>query len=267
MLSFFIFIPLLIASLKVVSEYERLVVFRFGRYHSIKGPGVVSIIPGIDKTRKVDMRTIKYDARIIKIITKDNVRCDVDTVVYYKVIDPKKVVVSVANYTFATQSIANTVLREVLGRAELDDLLTKTHDYTIEIQKQIDTKTDPWDIKVSDVAISDVILPVEMQRVIAKQAEAEREKRARIIVAEGEYIAAQKMLDAAQIYANSSITIKLRELQTMTDIAREKNLVVITNTSDVSELGKFIALSNNKLGKVLKQNGRSRIKNIFFLIL
>lgn len=192
------------------------------------------------------MRTITYDARMIKIITKDNVRCDVDTVVYYKVIDPKKAVVSVANYTFATQNLANTVLREVLGRAELDDLLTKTHDYTLEIQKQIDEKTDPWGIKVSDVAISDIVLPVEMQRVIAKQAEAEREKRARIIVADGESIAAQKMLEAAQIYAQSPITIKLRELQTMTDIAREKNLVVITTTSDVGELGKLIAMSKNK---------------------
>ncbi len=232
--------------MKVVSEYERLVVFRFGRFHSIKGPGIVSIIPGIDKTRKVDMRTITYDARMIKIITKDNVRCDVDTVVYYKVVDPKKAVVSVANYTFATQNLANTVLREVLGRADLDDLLTKTQDYTLEIQKQIDEKTDPWGIKVSDVAISDVVLPVEMQRVIAKQAEAEREKRARIIVADGEFIAAQKMLEAAQIYAQSPITIKLRELQTMTDIAREKNLVVITSTSDMTDLGKLIALSKNK---------------------
>ncbi len=243
LLSIFLLIPFLIASLKVVSEYERLVVFRFGRYHDTKGPGIVSILPGIDKTRRVDIRTITYDARMIKIVTKDNIRCDVDSVVFYRVIDPQKAVVSIQNYTFATQNLANTVLREVLGRADLDDLLTKTKEFTLEIQEQIDIKTDPWGIKVSDVAISDVMLPIEMQRVIAKQAEAEREKRARIIVAEGESIAAQKMLDAAKLYSQNPISIKLRELQTIAEISREKNLVVITSTSDTMELAKMVALN------------------------
>ena len=243
LLSIFITVPFLLSSLKVVSEYERLVVFRFGRFSGIKGPGIVSILPGIDKTRRVDMRTITYDARMIKVVTKDNVRCDVDSVVYYRVVDPQKAVVSIQNFTFATQNLANTVLREVLGRADLDDLLTKTKEFTLEIQEQIDAKTDPWGIKVSDVAISDVMLPVEMQRVIAKQAEAEREKRARIIVAEGESLAARKMLEAAQMYSQNPISLKLRELQTMAEIAREKNLVVITNTTDVSDLGKIVALN------------------------
>ncbi|MFX1274205.1 MAG: slipin family protein [Promethearchaeota archaeon] len=243
--SLIILIPFILSSLKVVSEYERLVVFRFGRIHGIKGPGIVSILPGIDKTRRVDMRTITYDARMIKVVTKDNVRCDVDSVVYYRVVDPQKAVVSIQNFTFATQNLANTVLREVLGRADLDDLLTKTKEYTLEIQQQIDTKTDPWGIKVSDVAISDVVLPVEMQRVIAKQAEAEREKRARIIIAEGESLAAQKMVEAAKMYSQNTISLKLRELQTMAEIAREKNLVVITNTSDVNEMGKMVALNKS----------------------
>ena len=140
LLSVFILIPFILASLKVVSEYERLVVFRFGRFSSIKGPGVVSILPGIDKTRRVDMRTITYDARMIKIVTKDNIRCDVDSVVYYRVVNPQKAVVSIQNFTFATQNLANTVLREVLGRADLDDLLTKTKEFTLEIQEQICTQ-------------------------------------------------------------------------------------------------------------------------------
>ncbi len=244
---FLIILPLLLKSIKVVNEFERLVVFRFGRFSSIKGPGIVYILPGIDKTSIVDLRTITYDARMIKVITRDNVRCDVDSVVYYRVVDPKKAIITVKNFTFATQNIANTVLRDVLGNADLDDLLTKTKDLTLEIQEIIDRKTDPWGIKVSDVAISDVVLPIEMQRVIAKQAEAERERRARIIIAGGESEAAIKMLEAANIYSQNPLTFKLRELQTMTDIAREKNLVIITSTSDVSEIGKMVALSRKDI--------------------
>ncbi len=246
MFSIIIILSLIFSSIKIIREYERVIVFRLGRYVGIKGPGLFWIIPKIDKIHKVDLRTVTYDARMIKVITKDNIRCDIDSFVYYRVIDPKKAILEVEDYTYATQNLAKTVLRDILGHAELDDLLTKTREFTLQIQEEIDEKTDPWGIKVSEVAISDVILQTEMQRVIAKQAEAERERRARIIIAEGEYLAAEKMYQAAEIYAKSPITLKLRELQTLTDIAREKNLVVVTSTTDISELGKIIALTRKK---------------------
>jgi regulator of protease activity HflC (stomatin/prohibitin superfamily) len=236
-------------SIRVVREYERAVIFRLGRLIGAKGPGLVLLIPGIDRPRVVDLRTITYDARLIKIITKDNIRCDVDSFVYYRVVDPIKAINEVEDYVHATQMLAKTVLRDVLGHAELDDLLTKTVEFTKNIQEEIDEMTNPWGIKVSSVAISDVLLPVEMQRAIAKQAEAEREKRARIIVADGEYIAAEKMAQAAEVYSKSPITLKLRELQTLTDIAREKNLVVVTSTTDLRELGNIVAMARATTGK------------------
>jgi len=236
-------------SIRVVREYERAVIFRLGRLIGAKGPGLVLLIPGIDRPRIVDLRTITYDARLIKIITKDNIRADVDSFVYYRVVDPIKAINEVEDYVHATQMLAKTVLRDVLGHAELDDLLTKTEEFTKNIQEEIDEMTNPWGIKVSAVAISDVTLPVEMQRAIAKQAEAEREKRARIIVADGEYIAAEKMAQAAEVYSKSPITLKLRELQTLTDIAREKNLVVVTSTTDLRELGNIVAMSRATTGK------------------
>lgn len=238
-----IILSLLASSIRIVREYERAVIFRLGRLIGAKGPGFILLIPGIDRPRIVDLRTITYDARMIKIITKDNIRCDVDSFVYYRVVDPIKAVCEVENYVHATQMLAKTVLRDVLGHAELDDLLTKTTEFTKQIQEEIDEMTDPWGIKVSAVAISDILLPAEMQRAIAKQAEAEREKRARIIVAEGEYVAAEKMAQAAEVYGKSPITLKLRELQTLTDIAREKNLVVVTSTTDTRELGNIVALT------------------------
>lgn len=231
-------------SIRVVREYERAVIFRLGRLIGAKGPGLVLLIPGVDRPRIVDLRTITYDARLIKIITKDNIRCDVDSFVYYRVVDPIKAVNEVEDYVHATQMLAKTVLRDVLGHAELDDLLTKTEEFTNNIQEEIDEMTNPWGIKVSSVAISDILLPAEMQRAIAKQAEAEREKRARIIIAEGEYIAAEKMEQAAEVYSKSPITLKLRELQTLTDIAREKNLIVVTSTTDPRELGNIIAMAS-----------------------
>ena len=238
-----VLIILLISSIRIVKEYERAVIFRLGRLIGAKGPGLVFIIPGIDKPRVVDLRTITYDARLIKIITKDNIRCDVDSFVYYRVVDPIKAVNEVEDYVHATQMLAKTVLRDVLGHAELDDLLTKTEEFTQNIQKEIDELTNPWGIRVSAVAISDILLPEEMQRAIAKQAEAEREKRARIIIAEGEYIAAEKMAQAAEVYGKSPITLKLRELQTLTDISREKNLIVVTTTTDPRDLGNIVAMA------------------------
>ncbi len=252
---FVVILPILVKAITVCSEYERAVVLRLGRFTGIKGPGLFWIIPGIDKVQKVDLRIMVYDARMIKIITKDNIRADVDSFVYYRVIDPQLAVLQVENFVIATQNLAKTVLRDVLGGAELDDILAQSAELTLAIQKEIDEKTDGWGIKVSDVAISDVILPREMQRAIAKQAEAERERRSRIIIAEGEALAAKKMLEAAEIYQKSPITLKLREFQTLYDVAREKNLVVVTNTTNAEEIGNILAISKTKEKEGESQNG------------
>jgi len=238
-----IVLSILKSSIKIVREYERGVIFRLGRLVGAKGPGLFFIIPGFDRMRVVELRTVSYDARKIAVITKDNIRCDVDSFVYYRVVDPIKAVCRVENYVDATQNLAKTVLRDILGHAELDDLLTKTPELTKQIQQEIDEMTDPWGIKVSAVVISDVILPAEMQRAIAKQAEAERERRSRIIVAEGEYMAAQKMAEAAKLYAENPVALRLRELQTLAEISREKNLIVVTSTTDLRELGNIVALT------------------------
>jgi len=244
-----IVVGILSSSIKIVREYERGVIFRLGRLVGAKGPGLFFIIPGFDKMRIVDLRTITYDARMIKVITRDNIRCDIDSFVYYRVVDAVKAVCDVEDYTRATETLSKTVLRDIMGHAELDDILAKTPELTKQIQSEIDEMTAPWGIKVSAVAISDVILPAEMQRAIAKQAEAERERRSRIIVAEGEYMAAEKMALAAEVYGKSPITLKLRELQTLTDIAREKNLVIVTSTTDLRELGNIVAVTRATLEK------------------
>lgn len=244
-----IVVGILSSSIKIVREYERGVIFRLGRLVGAKGPGLFFIIPGFDKMRIVDLRTTTYDARMIKVITRDNIRCDIDSFVYYRVVDAVKAVCDVEDYTRATETLSKTVLRDIMGHAELDDILAKTPELTKQIQSEIDEMTAPWGIKVSVVAISDVILPAEMQRAIAKQAEAERERRSRIIVAEGEYMAAEKMAQAAEVYGKSPITLKLRELQTLTDIAREKNLVIVTSTTDLRELGNIVAVTRATLEK------------------
>ena len=244
-----IVVGILSSSIKIVREYERGVIFRLGRLVGAKGPGLFFIIPGFDKMQIVDLRTITYDARMIKVITKDNIRCDIDSFVYYRVVDAVKAICDVEDYTRATETLSKTVLRDIMGHAELDDILAKTPELTKQIQSEIDEMTAPWGIKVSAVAISDVILPTEMQRAIAKQAEAERERRSRIIVAEGEYMAAEKMALAAEVYGKSPITLKLRELQTLTDIAREKNLVIVTSTTDLRELGNIVAVTRATLEK------------------
>lgn len=239
----FIVLLLLASSIKIVREYERAILFRLGRLVGARGPGLFFIIPGLDRMFKIDLRTVSYDARMIKVITKDNIMCDVDSFIYYRVVDPIKAVCEVENYVIATQNLAKTVLRDVLGQAELDDLLTKTSELTKQIQQKLDEITDPWGVKVSAVVISDVILPAEMQRAIAKQAEAEREKRSRIIVADGEYIAAERMAQAAELYGKNPIALRLRELQMLAEISREKNLVVVTSMTDLRELGSVVALT------------------------
>ncbi len=243
-----IVLSILGSSIKIVREYERGVIFRLGRLVGAKGPGLFFIIPGFDRMNKIDLRTVTYDARMIKVITRDNIRCDIDSFVYYRVVDPVKAVCEVEDYVGATQNLSKTVLRDILGHAELDDLLTKTPELTKQIQQELDEVTDPWGIKVSAVVISDVILPADMQRAIAKQAEAERERRSRIIVAEGEYMAAEKMTDAAELYGKNPISLRLRELQTLAEISREKNLVVVTSTTDLRELGNIVAMTRATKG-------------------
>jgi regulator of protease activity HflC (stomatin/prohibitin superfamily) len=223
-----VILAILSSSIKIVKEYERLVVFRLGRLIGFKGPGLTFIIPIIDSPRIIDLRIVSLDVPKQRIVTKDNVTVDVDAVVFMRVEDPQAAVMRVKDYVMASSLLAMTTLRDVIGQVELDDLLTKRDELNLRIQKLLDEATEPWGVKITAVAIRDVVLPAEMQRAIAKQAEAERERRSRIIMAEGEYLAAQKMAEAAQAYAASPIALRLRELQTWAEIAREKNLIIVT---------------------------------------
>ncbi|MEM4347900.1 MAG: slipin family protein [Candidatus Altiarchaeota archaeon] len=223
---FFIFF----SAVRIVKEYERGVIFRLGRLVGAKGPGVFFIIPIIDKMVLVDLRTVVLDVEKQNVITKDNVSVGVDAVVYYRVSNPNDAVVKVENYSLATMLLAQTTLRDVLGQVELDDLLSKREELNKKLQEILDLGTDPWGVKVSSVTIKDVALPESMLRAIAKQAEAERERRARIIIADGEFQAAKKMQEAAKLYEETPIAIKLREFQTLTEIAREKNLIVVPSS-------------------------------------
>jgi regulator of protease activity HflC (stomatin/prohibitin superfamily) len=229
-------------SIKMVNEYERVVIFRLGRLSGIKGPGVFLIIPIIDRATKIDLRVVAIDVPKQAVITKDNVTVEVDAVVYYKVVEPGAAITQVENYMFATSTLSQTTLRDVMGQMELDELLSERENINKQIQELLDAYTDPWGIKVTGVTIRDVSLPETMKRAIAKQAEAEREKRARIILAEGESQAAQKMKEAATLYEGVPTAIKLRELQTLAEIAREKNLIVVTPSQNV-EVGNIAALS------------------------
>ncbi|MDI9394625.1 MAG: slipin family protein [Euryarchaeota archaeon] len=235
-------------SIKMVNEYERVVIFRLGRLSGVKGPGIFFIIPIIDKAIKIDLRVVAIDVPKQAVITRDNVTVAVDAVVYYKVVEPGAAITQVENYMFATSTLSQTTLRDVLGQMELDELLSERESINKEIQELLDAYTDPWGIKVTGVTIRDVALPDTMKRAIAKQAEAEREKRARIILAEGEFQAAERMKDAANSYEGLPAAIKLRELQTLAEIAREKNLIVVTQTQ-TPEIGNIAALSQAISGK------------------
>ncbi|MBI5410045.1 MAG: slipin family protein [Nitrospirae bacterium] len=215
------------SAIKVLREYERGVVFRLGRIIPIKGPGLVIIWPIIDKLVKVSLRTITMDVPSQDIITRDNVTVKVNAVVYFRVVEPIKSITEVADFEYATSQISQTTLRSVLGQSTLDDLLAKRDELNAELQKIIDEQTEPWGVKVSTVEVKNVDLPVEMQRAIAKQAEAERERRAKIIHAEGEFQAAQKLADAAAIIGSQPTAIQLRFLQTLTEVAAEKNSTTI----------------------------------------
>ena len=223
-----IFLVLLLSSsIKIMAEYQRIVIFRLGRLYGIKGPGLVFVIPIIDNIIKLDLRTRVIDVPKQRVITKDNVTVDVDAVVYFRITDPQKSVVEVQRYDVATSLLAQTTLRDLLGNQSLDELLSKREQLNKSLQTVLDQGTDPWGIKVSNVTIRDVALPEEMLRAIAKQAEAEREKRSRIIIAEGEFQASKKMSEAAEFYQKAPAAMRLRELQTLSEIAREKNLIIV----------------------------------------
>jgi len=221
------FLMLLSSAIKIMAEYQRIVIFRLGRLLGIKGPGLVFIVPIIDRVIKLDLRTRVIDVPKQRVITKDNVTVDVDAVVYYRITDPQKAVVEVERYEVASSLLAQTTLRDILGQRTLDELLSKREELNKSLQTIIDQGTDPWGIKVSAVTIRDVALPDEMMRAIAKQAEAEREKRSRIIIADGEFQASKKMTEAAKLYEKTPTALRLRELQTLAEIAREKNLIIV----------------------------------------
>jgi regulator of protease activity HflC (stomatin/prohibitin superfamily) len=242
------FLVLLASAIKIMAEYQRIVIFRLGRLKGIKGPGLVLIIPIIDKIIKLDLRTRVIDVPKQRVITEDNVTVDVDAVVYFRIIDPQKAVVEVQRYDVATSLLAQTTLRDVLGQKSLDELLSIREELNKSLQTIIDQATDPWGIKVSAVTIRDVALPEEMLRAIAKQAEAEREKRSRIIIAEGEFQASKKMTDAAKLYEETPMAMRLRELQTLAEIAREKNLIVVPG----GDIGRIAGIAKAVTAKVVE---------------
>ncbi len=215
------------AAVKVVKEYERGVVFRLGRLVGPRGPGLILLIPFIERMVKVDLRTVTMDVPSQEVITRDNVTVRVNAVAYFRVVDPNAAVVNVADYIRATSQISQTTLRSVLGQSSLDELLSEREQINQQLQKIIDEQTEPWGIKVSVVEVKDVELPQSMQRAMARQAEAEREKRAKIIHAEGEFQASQQLAQAADVINQNPVTIQLRYLQTLTEIGAEKNTTIV----------------------------------------
>ncbi|RLC46828.1 MAG: slipin family protein [Candidatus Cloacimonadota bacterium] len=220
-------IIVLLKSIRIVREYERGVVFRLGRLLRAKGPGLFLLIPFIDKMVKIGLRTVTMDVPPQDIITKDNVPVKVNAVVYFRVVNPEDAIVKIENYVAATSQIAQTTLRNILGKSELDELLSKREKISAELQKIIDEQTDPWGIKVSVVEVKDVEIPQQMQRAMARQAEAEREKRAKIIHADGEFQASKQLAAAAKVLSENKTSIQLRFLQTLTEISTEKNSTII----------------------------------------
>jgi regulator of protease activity HflC (stomatin/prohibitin superfamily) len=218
---------LLAAMIRILREYERGTIFRLGRFLTVRGPGLILLIPFIDKMVKVSLRVIAMDIPPQDVITKDNVSVKVNAVLYFRVIDPEKAVIEVQDYLYATSQLAQTTLRAVLGQAELDELLAQRDKINTELQQIIDEHTDPWGIKVGLVEVKHVDLPQEMQRAIARQAEAERERRAKVIHAEGEKQASQNLAEAARVLQEEPAAIQLRFLQTLTEISTEKSSTVV----------------------------------------
>lgn len=217
----------LMNAVKIAKEYERGVVFRLGRLVGARGPGLFFIIPFLEKWVKIDLRTVTLDVPSQEVITMDNVPVKVNAVCYFRVMDPEKAVVEIEDFIMATSQISQTTLRSVVGQVSFDEVLSKRDKINSELQRIIDQATDPWGIKVSRVEIKDVQIPADMQRAIARQAEAERDRRAKVIHAEGEFQAAQKITDAAKIMSQSPVAVQLRYLQTLTEIATENNSVTV----------------------------------------
>lgn len=216
----------ILSGLRILNEYERAVVFRLGRLIGAKGPGLIYVIPMVDKMLRVNLRLVTFDVPAQDIITRDNVSVKVNAVVYFKVFDPNKAVVAVEDYFYATSQLSQTTLRSILGEMELDDLLAKREKINLQLQEILDKRTDSWGIKVQSVEVKHVDLPKEMQRAMAKQAEAERERRAKVIAAEGEFQAAAKLADAAEVIARQPIALQLRYLQTLTEMSTEKSTTI-----------------------------------------
>ena len=232
--SLFVIVPILLiilmvlaSTVKIVKEYERGVVFRLGRLVGPRGPGLILLVPFIERMQKIDLRTVTLDIPAQEVITRDNVTVRVNAVAYFRVVDPNAAIVNVTDYNRATSQIAQTTLRSVLGQGTLDDLLSERDKINEQLQRIIDEQTEPWGVKVSIVEVKDVELPQTMQRAMARQAEAEREKRAKVIHAEGELEASQKLAQAAAVIDQNPLGIQLRYLQTLTEIGAEKNTTVV----------------------------------------
>lgn len=223
---------LIVVSIRVVRQYDRAVVFRLGKLKCERGPGIFALIPFVDKMVRVDMRVRELDVPKQTIISRDNVTLEVDAVIYYKVVSATKAINEVEDYEAATLLLAQTTLRDILGQNELDTILSDRDDLNRKIKEILDSTTEPWGMHVVMVTMRDVSLPENMLRAIARQAEAEREKRARIILAEGEFQASKMMNEAADMYENKPSALKLREYQTLTEIAKEKNLIVVSTGSE-----------------------------------
>ena len=222
-----ILVVLLFASIKVLNEYERGVTLTLGRFTGVKGPGLIILIPGVQQLFRISTRVVVLDVPPQDIITRDNISVKVNAVVYFRVVDPQSAILNVENYMYATSQLSQTTLRSVLGQQELDDLLSNRDKINQNLQQILDLHTEPWGIKVSSVEVKNVDIPQDMQRAMARQAEAERERRAKVIHAEGEFQASQKLADAADIIGKNPAAIQLRYLQTLTEVATEKNSTTI----------------------------------------
>ena len=218
---------LIISGIKIIKEYERAVIFRLGRMVPARGPGIIYVIPLVEKMLRIDLRTVTMDVPPQDVITRDNVSVKVNAVLYFRVLDPNRAIREVANYLFATSQLAQVTLRSICGQADLDELLAEREKINNRLQEILDTQTDPWGIKVVLVELKDIDLPQQMQRAIAKQAEAERERRAKVIHADGEFQASEKLADAAQVIAKQPTAMHLRFLQSLVQVAAENNHTVV----------------------------------------
>lgn len=247
-----LFLLIIFSSLRITREYERAVVFRLGRFVGAKGPGMIILIPFIDKMIRVSLRTIALDVQPQDVITRDNISIKVNAVLYFRVLYPDKAIIEVENYLYATNQIAQTTLRSILGQSDLDELLSEREQINKKLQEIIDEHTEPWGVKVASVEVKQIDLPFEMQRAMAKQAEAERERRSKIINAEGEFQAAEKLADAAKLIQDYPVALQLRYLQTLSQIATENNSTTIFPVP-IDMLTPFMNGSKSQGDEVIKE--------------